>query len=72
MAQQDIDVLKKLRSKLVEQRRSLAIRQSSTTYAENNESIITLQGAIEAVDHAIADEEALLSHLDSSVVPFKN
>jgi hypothetical protein len=60
MAQKDIDTLKRLRAKIVEQRRALALRQSNPKSTESVEGIIALQAAIEATDRAITDEKALL------------
>ncbi len=61
MAQQHIDTLRKLRAKLVEQRRNLALRQAGGSHSESHDNMISLQAAIEATDRAIADEERLLT-----------
>lgn len=60
-AQPHIDTLKKLRAKLVEQRRATATRLASATHSQSYDSMIGFQSAIEAVDRAIADEESLLA-----------
>ncbi len=57
MAQIHVDTLKKLRTKLVEQRRAMALRQTGASQQESVEFMVNLQTAIEAVDRAIADEE---------------
>lgn len=59
MAQNHIVTLKKLRAKIVEQRRATALRQSGGSQSESVELMTSVQGAIEAIDRAIADEEEL-------------
>jgi hypothetical protein len=59
MAQNHIDTLKKLRAKVVEQRRNTALRQSSGSSQESVEHMTTIQVAIEAIDRAIADEQKI-------------
>ena len=60
MAQIHIDTLNKLRAKLTEQRRTMAIRQAGSPHAENPEHMTTLQNAIESIDRAILDEQRSL------------
>ena len=71
MAQIHIDTLKKLRAKLVEQRRATALRQTGPSQHESAELMTNLQVAIEAVDRAVVDEERELkaSELDPSQSP---
>ena len=59
MAQNHIDTLKKLRAKIVEQRRNTALRQASGSSQESVELMTNIQVAIEAIDRAIAEEEEL-------------
>ena len=59
MAQNHIDTLKKLRAKIVEQRRNTALRQSSGSSQESVDLMTNIQVAIEAIDRAIAEEEEL-------------
>lgn len=66
MARRYIDTLKKLRGKMVEQRRTMVSRQSGTAHAESYDHLISLQAAIEAADHAIADEENILACAESA------
>ncbi len=56
-----IETLRKLRAKMVEQRRTTATRQAGASHSEGYAPLIGLQDAIEAVDRAIADEESLLA-----------
>lgn len=57
MAQKHVDVLKQLRIRMVEQRRSLAGRDADLGYSDTRtQKLVALQVAIEAVDRAIADE----------------
>ena len=61
LAQEDIDALKHLRSRMIEQRRALASRDADLGYSDTRtQNLVTLQAAIEAVDRAIKDEEANL------------
>jgi len=62
MARHHVETLKKLRMKMVEQRRAMATRQAGPTHAGGYESIISLQASIDATDRAIADEERLMTH----------
>jgi hypothetical protein len=58
MAQDHVDALKRSRTKLVEQRRSLVKRDCCSDRNEGYaERIIAIQNALEATDRAIADEE---------------
>jgi hypothetical protein len=69
MAQHHIDTLKKIRTKMVEQRRAMALRHSAPGHMESAEHIVALQNAIEATDRAIADEEddlRLTSEIENS------
>jgi hypothetical protein len=59
MAQTHIDFLNKLRTKLVEQRRTMAIRQSNPSSVESVDNMTKLQEAIEAIDRAILDEQRM-------------
>jgi len=59
MGQTHVDFLQKLRAKLVEQRRTTAIRQSNPASVEGVDNMTKLQEAIEAVDRAILDEQRL-------------
>jgi len=59
MAQNHIDTLKKLRAKIVEQRRATALRQSGGSQSESVELMTSIQVAIEAIDRAIGDEREL-------------
>lgn len=59
MAQIHVETLKRLRFKMVEQRRALAARQVGSAHTESVENMTRLQEAIEAADRAIADEERL-------------
>jgi hypothetical protein len=65
MAQIHVDTLKKLRTKVLEQRRAMALRQSSASQAESLELMVRVQSAIEAIDRAIADEERQLKGSES-------
>ena len=59
LAQEDIDALKHLRHRMIEQRRALASRDADLGYSDTRtQNFVTLQAAIEAVDRAITDEEA--------------
>ena len=60
MARHHVETLKKLRMKMVEQRRAMATRQCGPTHAGGYDSIVALQASIDATDRAIADEERLL------------
>jgi hypothetical protein len=60
MAQNHIDTLKKLRAKVVEQRRAMALRQSGASQNESVEHMTNLQVAIESIDRAIADERLMV------------
>jgi hypothetical protein len=62
MAQIHVDTLKKLRTKLLEQRRAMALRQTSASQHESIELMVNLQAAVEAVDRALADEERELKN----------
>ncbi len=58
MAEEHVKALKRSRTKLVEQRRSLVKRDCSTDRNEGYaERIVAIQAAIEATDRAISDEE---------------
>ena len=70
MAQIHIETLEKLRTKLVEQRRAMALRQTSASQHESVELMVNLQAAIEAVNRALADEERLLK--ESELEPLQN
>ena len=65
MAQIHVDTLKKLRTKVLEQRRAMALRQSSASQVESLELMVRVQSAIEAIDRAIADEERQLKGSES-------
>lgn len=60
MAQIHIDTLRKLRGKLVEQRRAMALRQSSSSQSESPEHMVNLQKAIETIDLVIVEEQQML------------
>jgi len=68
MAQNHIDTLKKLRGKVVEQRRAMALRQSGSSQNESVEHMTNLQVAIESIDRAIADEHKL-AQLEEAAAP---
>nr|TFG52552.1 MAG: hypothetical protein E4H34_04855 [Hyphomicrobiales bacterium] len=68
MAQHHIDTLKKLRAKVVEQRRAMALRQSMGSSQESVEHMVNIQTAIEAIDRAIADEQAL-AQIEADTAP---
>jgi hypothetical protein len=58
MAEDHVESLKRSRTKLVEQRRSLVKRDCSSDRNEGYaERIIAIQAAIDATDRAISDEE---------------
>lgn len=60
MAQQDVDALKRLRARMVEQRRALAARDADLGYSDTRtHRLVALQTSIEAVDRAIVDEEEI-------------
>lgn len=71
MAQIHVDTLKKLRAKVVEQRRAMALRQAGASQSEGLDLIVRVQAAVEAINRAIADEERELktSELDQSPNP---
>ncbi len=71
MAQIHVDTLKKLRAKVREQRRAMALRQSGSSQTESVELMINIQTGIETIDRAIADEERELkaSELDQPPSP---
>ncbi len=71
MAQVHVDTLKKLRAKLIEQRRAMAVRQTGASQHESVELMVSLQTAVEAVTRAIEDEERELknSELEPSEAP---
>jgi hypothetical protein len=53
-----VDHLKQVRARLVEHRRKLAAREAAVPHLETLPTkIMRLQGAIEALDRAIADEQ---------------
>ena len=59
MALQPVEVLRRLRAKMTDQRRAMASRLAGSNYSEHYEHWISLQVAIEATDRAIGDEERL-------------
>ena len=60
VAQKHVDILKHLRTRMVEQRRTLAGRDADLGYSDTRtQKLVSLQLAIEAVDRSIADEVAL-------------
>ena len=60
MVQEHIDVLKRLRIRMVEQRRALAGRDADLGYSDTRtQKLVALQIAIEVIDRAIADEVEL-------------
>jgi len=65
MAQIHVDTLKKLRTKMVEQRRATALRQAGASQSESLDLMVRIQEAIEAVDRALADEERELANSKS-------
>jgi hypothetical protein len=68
MADDDIEILRKVRAKLVEQRRARMRRDASKPPAEiSADNLIALQAAIEAVDRAIIDEEKILGRAPALV-----
>ena len=71
MAQIHVDTLRKLRAKVLEQRRAMALRQSGSSQVESLELMVRVQAGIEAIDRAIADEERGLkeSELDQPPSP---
>ena len=62
MAQIHVDTLKKLRTKVLEQRRATALRQSAASQSESLDLMVRIQEAIEAIDRALADEERELEN----------
>jgi hypothetical protein len=61
MARRYIDTLRKMRAKMVDQRRNMASRLAATAHTESYDHMVSLQTAIEATDRAIADEENILA-----------
>ena len=60
MENEHVNALTRSRTKLVEQRRALAKRDSSSDRNEGYaERIVSIQAAIEATEHAINDEQKL-------------
>ena len=62
MAQIHVDTLKKLRNKVLEQRRATALRQSSASQSESLDLMVRLQEALEAIDRALVEEERELKN----------
>lgn len=62
MAQIHVDTLRKLRTKVLEQRRATALRQSGASQSESLDLMVRIQEAIEAIDRALADEERELKN----------
>jgi hypothetical protein len=62
MAVEHIKTLTQARAKLIDNRRTLAKRDSSSDRNEGfAERIVSIQAAIDATDRAIAEEEAMLN-----------
>jgi hypothetical protein len=60
VAKKHVNVLNKLRVRMVEQRRMLAGRDADLGYSDTRmQKLVALQMAIEVVDRAIADEVAM-------------
>ena len=57
MAHHPVETLKKLRAKMIEQRRAMAARLAGSSHTDNYDHWISLQAAIEATDRAIVEEE---------------